>query len=92
MLDPTFVRENLEAVRTGLRNRGMDPDQALEQIATLEGLRRRVKVAGAVIDQSDHRRSMPDRRPASNPQAVPDPRPGGAGNAGPLVPGCSCDR
>ncbi len=42
MLDPTFVRENLEAVRTGLRNRGMDPDQALEQIATLEGLRRRL--------------------------------------------------
>jgi seryl-tRNA synthetase len=42
MLDPTFVRENLQAVRTGLRNRGMDPDKALEEIATLEGLRRRL--------------------------------------------------
>ncbi|MGC4081875.1 MAG: hypothetical protein QM736_07150 [Vicinamibacterales bacterium] len=42
MLDPTFVRENIEVVRTGLRNRGMDPDKALEQIATLETLRRRL--------------------------------------------------
>ncbi len=42
MLDPTFVRENLQAVRTGLRNRGMDPDKALEEIATFEGLRRRL--------------------------------------------------
>ena len=42
MLDPTFVRENLQAVRTGLRNRGMDPDRALEEIATFEGLRRRL--------------------------------------------------
>ncbi|HUR35895.1 MAG TPA: serine--tRNA ligase [Vicinamibacterales bacterium] len=42
MLDPAFVRDNLHAVRTGLRNRGMDPDKALEEIATLEGLRRRL--------------------------------------------------
>ena len=42
MLDPTLVRENLETVRAGLRNRGMDPDKALEHIATLEGLRRRL--------------------------------------------------
>ncbi|MFL6279825.1 MAG: serine--tRNA ligase [Vicinamibacterales bacterium] len=42
MLDPQFVRENLQVVRTGLRSRGMDPDRALEEIATLEGLRRRL--------------------------------------------------
>jgi seryl-tRNA synthetase len=42
MLDPTHVREHLQAVRTGLKNRGMDPDKALEEIATLEGLRRRL--------------------------------------------------
>ncbi len=42
MLDPTHVRDHIEAVRTGLRNRGMDPDKALEEIATLEGLRRRL--------------------------------------------------
>jgi len=42
MLDPTFVRENLQVVRTGLRNRGVDADKALEEIATLEGLRRRL--------------------------------------------------
>ena len=32
---PTYVRDNLQAVRDGLRNRGMDPDKALEEIATL---------------------------------------------------------
>jgi seryl-tRNA synthetase len=42
VLDPALVRENLDTVRTGLRNRGMDPDKALDQIATLEGLRRRL--------------------------------------------------
>ena len=42
MLDPTFLREQLQAVRTGLRNRGMDPDKALDEIATFEGVRRRL--------------------------------------------------
>ena len=42
MLDPTHVREHLQTVRAGLKNRGMDPDKALEEIATLEGLRRRL--------------------------------------------------
>ncbi len=42
MLDPGYVRDNLQAVRDGLRNRGMDPDKALEEIATLESVRRRL--------------------------------------------------
>src|SRR5215831_10364195 len=42
MLDQTFVRENLEAVREGLRRRGMNPDQALDAIAQLLSDRRRV--------------------------------------------------
>jgi len=42
MLDPNDVRERLEAVRTGLRNRGLDPDKALEELATLESIRRRL--------------------------------------------------
>jgi seryl-tRNA synthetase len=42
MLDPAYIRENLQVVRDGLRSRGMDPDKALEEIATLEGLRRRL--------------------------------------------------
>src|SRR5437660_12920850 len=42
MLDPIYVRDHIEAVRTGLRNRGMDPDKALEEIATLETARRRL--------------------------------------------------
>jgi seryl-tRNA synthetase len=42
MLDPAYVRDNVEAVRAGLRNRGMDPDKALEEITTLETARRRM--------------------------------------------------
>src|SRR5229473_478947 len=42
MLDPTFVRDNIEAVRSGLRSRGLDPDRALEELGTLESVRRRV--------------------------------------------------
>ena len=42
MLDPTIVRESLEVVRTGLRNRGMDPDKALADITALDTERRRL--------------------------------------------------
>jgi seryl-tRNA synthetase len=42
MLDPTYVRENLPAVRDALRRRGMNPDDALDQLATLLGDRRRI--------------------------------------------------
>jgi seryl-tRNA synthetase len=42
MIDPTLVRDSLEAVRAGLRSRGMDPDAALEQLTTLENARRRL--------------------------------------------------
>ena len=36
MLDPAFIRDHVEKVREGLRNRGLDADKALEDIATLE--------------------------------------------------------
>src|SRR5262249_11153022 len=42
MLDAAYVRDHIEEVRTGLRNRGLDPDRALEEIATLETARRRL--------------------------------------------------
>ena len=42
MLDPSYIRDHLEEVRAGLRNRGLDPDKALEEIATLETARRRL--------------------------------------------------
>ena len=42
MLDPTYIRDNIEVVRSGLRARGLDPDKALEELATLESVRRRV--------------------------------------------------
>src|SRR5215212_3659058 len=42
MLDPAVVRDHVDVVRAGLRSRGLDPDQALEEIATLENARRRI--------------------------------------------------
>jgi seryl-tRNA synthetase len=42
MLDPAFVRDHLEEVRTGLHHRGLQPDAELEQIATVESQRRRL--------------------------------------------------
>ncbi len=42
MLDPNFIRDRLDDVRAGLRNRGLDADKALSDIATFEALRRRV--------------------------------------------------
>jgi seryl-tRNA synthetase len=42
MLDPALVRDRLDDVRTGLRNRGLTVDRELEQLATLEARRRRV--------------------------------------------------
>src|SRR3954465_4968888 len=42
MLDPAFIRDHIEDVRAGLKNRGLDPDKSLEEIATLETARRRI--------------------------------------------------
>src|ERR1700746_2379716 len=39
---PNYVRNHIEDVRDGLRNRGLDPDRALEELATLETARRRL--------------------------------------------------
>src|SRR4051812_12705204 len=42
MLDPSYIRDHVEEVRTALRSRGVDADKALEDIATLETARRRL--------------------------------------------------
>jgi seryl-tRNA synthetase len=42
MLDPAFLRDNLEAVRSGLQKRGTDLASELEDLATLETRRRRL--------------------------------------------------
>ena len=42
MLDPAYIRDHVEEVRTGLRNRGIEPDKVLQDITTLEGLRKRL--------------------------------------------------
>ena len=54
MLDPAYVREHMDDVRAGLRNRGLQPDAELEQIATLETRRRRLipEIEGLKRDQN----------------------------------------
>jgi len=42
MLDPNFVRDNIEAVRTGLASRGLEVTAELQQLATFESQRRRL--------------------------------------------------
>ena len=42
MIDPALVRDHLDQVRAGYRNRGLDADADLEQLATLETRRRRL--------------------------------------------------
>jgi seryl-tRNA synthetase len=42
MLDPGYLREHMDDVRTAMRNRGVQADAELEQLATLEARRRRL--------------------------------------------------
>jgi len=42
MIDPASLRDNIEAVRTALANRGMDMTRELEELAALESRRRRL--------------------------------------------------
>src|SRR5687767_2924008 len=42
MLDPNFVRDNIEAVQTGLASRGLEVKAELQQLATYESQRRRL--------------------------------------------------
>jgi seryl-tRNA synthetase len=42
MLDPAFLRDNIELVRAGLQKRGLDLTAELEDLATLEARRRRL--------------------------------------------------
>ena len=42
MLDPSYIRDHVEEVRAGLRNRGVDADKVLEEIVTLQTARRRM--------------------------------------------------
>jgi seryl-tRNA synthetase len=42
MLDPNFVRDNIEVVRNGLANRGLEVTGELQQLATYESQRRRL--------------------------------------------------
>jgi seryl-tRNA synthetase len=54
MIDPAFVRDHLDEVRAAFRNRGLDADSDLEQLATLETRRRRLipEIEGLKRDQN----------------------------------------
>src|SRR3954465_3306141 len=98
MLDPSFIRDHVEEVRTGLRNRGLDPDKALEEIVTLETARRRLipeveslkRAQNTSGDEIAKARRMAqdtapvqEASPARGPES--DPR-GGAGNKAEELP------
>src|SRR5918993_2244506 len=42
MLDPAYVRDQIEVIRTAMAHRGLNADAELEQLATLEARRRRL--------------------------------------------------
>ncbi|MEO6237121.1 MAG: serine--tRNA ligase [Vicinamibacterales bacterium] len=54
MLDPAYVRDHPEEVRTGFRNRGLDPSSILEPFAQLDAKRRELipQVEGLKRDQN----------------------------------------
>lgn len=54
MLDPAYVRDHLDEVRTGLKNRGLDPETILEPFAQLDARRRELipLVEGLKRDQN----------------------------------------
>ena len=54
MLDPAYVREHLEEVRAGLRNRGLDPETILGPFGALDARRRELipQVEGLKRDQN----------------------------------------
>src|SRR6478735_1355160 len=54
MLDPGFVRDHLEMVRSGLQNRGLDASAVLDPLIELDTRRRRLlpEVEGLKRDQN----------------------------------------
>ncbi len=54
MIDPAYLRDNLEAVRTALASRGVDMTRELEELAVLESRRRRLlpELEGLKRDQN----------------------------------------
>jgi seryl-tRNA synthetase len=54
MLDPAYVRDHVEEVRAGLRNRGLDPAPILEPFALLDAKRRELipRVEGLKREQN----------------------------------------
>jgi seryl-tRNA synthetase len=54
MLDPAYVRDRMDDLRTGLGNRGVQAESELEQLATLEARRRRLipELEGLKRDQN----------------------------------------
>jgi len=55
MLDPAFVRDNLQGVRTALQNRGVDFSTQLDELAELEAARRRLlpQIEGLKREQNE---------------------------------------
>ena len=72
MLDPAILRDQMDAVRAGLRNRGLTADADLERLVALE-TRRRAPVAGGRGAEAPAER----RRGRSRAREAPGARPVG---------------
>ncbi len=55
MIDPAFVRDHPELVRSGLRNRGIDPDADLDALAALDARRRAMIVEVETLKRDQNR-------------------------------------
>ncbi|MCE7963353.1 MAG: hypothetical protein DYH05_12765 [Acidobacteria bacterium ACB1] len=61
MLDPNYVRENLEAVRAAMKARNFPPD-ALDRFAELDAERRRVNSEADAVNHERNRKGRPSLR------------------------------
>src|SRR5262245_9611710 len=54
MIDPALFRDNVDVIRTGLRNRGVDLDAELDNLVALEAERRKLlpELEGLKRDQN----------------------------------------
>src|SRR5258705_7660556 len=83
MIDPAYLRENLQTVRAALANRGVDMTRELEELAALEtrrrrllpeleGLKREQNTAGDEVARAKRQGLDTAKNPEGSPQRRPE--------------------
>src|SRR5258708_1731625 len=70
MLDPSYIRDHIEEVRTRLRHRGLDPHNALEEIARSEAARRRLSADREALKRAQNTSGDESARASRQGQAT----------------------